>query len=132
MVALAAAARRQPQDGGPLLRGGRATLLARGGGAIVNVGTRTATSLPLPRRLRRLKARRLQLTEALAAELRDGNVTANAILPSVIDTPANRRGNPDTDYSRWVKPEELARVILFLVGRRAGHQRRRHSVYGRA
>jgi NAD(P)-dependent dehydrogenase (short-subunit alcohol dehydrogenase family) len=92
-------------------------LLARGGGAIVNVGTRTATQ-PAASLAAYAASKRavLQLTEALAAELRDGNVTANAILPSVIDTPANRRGNPDEDYSRWVKPAEIARVILFLVG----------------
>ena len=92
-------------------------LLARGGGTIVNVGTRTATQ-PAGHLAAYAASKRavLQLTEALAAELRDGNVTANAILPSVIDTPANRRANPETDYGRWVKPEELARVILFLVG----------------
>ena len=92
-------------------------LLARGGGAIVNVGTRTATQ-PAASLAAYAASKRavLQLTEALAAELRDGDVTANAILPSVIDTPANRRGNPDADHTRWVKPAELARVILFLVG----------------
>ena len=92
-------------------------LLARGGGAIVNVGTRTATQ-PAAHLAAYAASKRavLQLTEALAAELRDGNVTANAILPSVIDTPANRRGNPNADYTTWVKPAEIARVILFLVG----------------
>ena len=92
-------------------------MLTRGGGAIVNVGTRTATQ-PAAQLAAYAASKRavLQLTEALAAELRDGNVTANSILPSVIDTAANRRGNPDSDYSRWVKPEEIARVILFLVG----------------
>jgi NAD(P)-dependent dehydrogenase (short-subunit alcohol dehydrogenase family) len=92
-------------------------LLARGRGAIVNVGTRTATQ-PAASLAAYAASKRavLQLTEALAAELRDGNVTANAILPSVIDTPANRRGNPGADHGRWVKPEEIARVILFLVG----------------
>jgi NAD(P)-dependent dehydrogenase (short-subunit alcohol dehydrogenase family) len=92
-------------------------LLARGGGAIVNVSTRTATQ-PAASLAAYAAAKRavLQLTEALAAELRDANVTANAILPSVIDTPANRRGNPDADHERWVKPEDIARVILFLVG----------------
>ena len=92
-------------------------LLARGGGAIVNVGTRTATQ-PAAHLAAYAASKRavLQLTEALAAELRDGNVTANAILPSVIDTAANRRANPDADYRRWVKPEEIARVIVFLVG----------------
>jgi NAD(P)-dependent dehydrogenase (short-subunit alcohol dehydrogenase family) len=92
-------------------------LLARGGGAIVNVGTRTATQ-PAGHLAAYAASKRavLQLTEALAAELRDGNVTANAILPSVIDTAANRRDNPGADHGRWVKPEEMARVILFLVG----------------
>jgi NAD(P)-dependent dehydrogenase (short-subunit alcohol dehydrogenase family) len=92
-------------------------MLARGGGAIVNVGTRTAMQ-PGANLAAYAASKRavLQLTEALAAELREKNVTANAILPSVIDTPANRKGNPNGDYSRWVKPEEIARVILFLVG----------------
>jgi NAD(P)-dependent dehydrogenase (short-subunit alcohol dehydrogenase family) len=92
-------------------------MLARGGGAIVNVGTRTATQ-PAANLAAYAASKRavLQLTEALAAELRERNVTANAILPSVIDTPANRRSSPNDDHSRWVKPEEIARVILFLVG----------------
>jgi NAD(P)-dependent dehydrogenase (short-subunit alcohol dehydrogenase family) len=92
-------------------------MLARGGGAIVNVGTRTATQ-PAAHLAAYAASKRavLQLTEALAAELRDRNVTANAILPSVIDTPANRHNSPREDWSRWVKPEEIAKVILFLVG----------------
>jgi NAD(P)-dependent dehydrogenase (short-subunit alcohol dehydrogenase family) len=92
-------------------------MLARGSGAIVNVSTRTATQ-PAAHLAAYAAAKRavLQLTEALAAELRDRNVTANAILPSVIDTPANRQNSPAEDASRWVKPEEIARVILFLVG----------------
>jgi NAD(P)-dependent dehydrogenase (short-subunit alcohol dehydrogenase family) len=92
-------------------------MLARGGGAIVNVGTRTAIQ-PGAKLSAYAASKRavLQLTEALAAELRDQNVTANAILPSTIDTPANRRGNPNADHSRWVQPSEIARVILFLSG----------------
>ena len=92
-------------------------LLSRGGGAIVNVGTRTATQ-PAAHLAAYAASKRavLQLTEALAAELREHNVTANAILPSVIDTPSNRRSNPQDDPSRWVKPDEIARVVLFLVG----------------
>jgi NAD(P)-dependent dehydrogenase (short-subunit alcohol dehydrogenase family) len=92
-------------------------MLARGGGAIVNVGTRTATQ-PGAKLAAYAASKRavLQLTEALAAELRDQNVTANAILPSTIDTPANRRGSPNADHSRWVQPAEIARVILFLSG----------------
>jgi NAD(P)-dependent dehydrogenase (short-subunit alcohol dehydrogenase family) len=92
-------------------------MLARGGGAIVNVATRTATQ-PGKNLAAYAASKRgvLQLTEALAAELRDQNVTANAILPSTIDTPANRKSSPNADHSRWVRPAEIARVVLFLVG----------------
>lgn len=55
-----------------------------------------------------------RLTEALAAELK-GKVTVNAVLPSTIDTPANRRDMPDSDFSAWVTLDELAAVILFLT-----------------
>ncbi len=75
----------------------------------------------------------LQLTEAMAAELRDAGVTVNAILPSIIDTPANRAAMPDADHARWPKPEEIARVILFLVGPDARLISGAHiPVYGRA
>jgi NAD(P)-dependent dehydrogenase (short-subunit alcohol dehydrogenase family) len=55
-----------------------------------------------------------RLTEALAAEHK-GKITVNAVLPSTIDTPANRADMPKSDFSKWVKPQELAEVILFLV-----------------
>jgi 3-oxoacyl-[acyl-carrier protein] reductase len=55
-----------------------------------------------------------RLTEALAAELK-GKVTVNAVLPSTIDTPANRRDMPDADFAKWVTAQELAEVILFLA-----------------
>ncbi|HEY8338198.1 MAG TPA: 3-oxoacyl-ACP reductase FabG [Tardiphaga sp.] len=55
-----------------------------------------------------------RLTEALAAELK-GKVTVNAVLPSTIDTAANRRDMPDADFSKWVRADELAEVILFLA-----------------
>lgn len=55
-----------------------------------------------------------RLTEALAAELK-GKVTVNAVLPSTIDTLANRASMPDADFSKWVTPTELADVILFLA-----------------
>ena len=55
-----------------------------------------------------------RLTEALAAELK-GKVTVNAVLPSTIDTPANRRDMPSADFSKWVTAQELAEVILFLA-----------------
>jgi NAD(P)-dependent dehydrogenase (short-subunit alcohol dehydrogenase family) len=55
-----------------------------------------------------------RLTEALAAELK-GQITVNAVLPSTIDTPANRASMPEADFARWVTPQELADVILFLA-----------------
>lgn len=109
-------------------------MIARGGGAIVNVSTRTATQ-PGANLAAYAAAKRavLQLTEALAAELRDHDITANAILPSTIDTPANRRGAPNADHSRWVSPEAIARVVLFLVGPDARIISGAHvPVYGKA
>jgi len=55
-----------------------------------------------------------RLTEALAAEWK-GKITVNAVLPSTIDTPANRASMPKADFGKWVTPQELADVILFLV-----------------
>ena len=55
-----------------------------------------------------------RITEALAAEWK-GRITVNAVLPSTIDTPANRASMPRADFAKWVTPQELAEVILFLV-----------------
>jgi NAD(P)-dependent dehydrogenase (short-subunit alcohol dehydrogenase family) len=55
-----------------------------------------------------------RLTEALAAEWK-GKITVNAVLPSTIDTPANRASMPRADFAKWVTPQELAEVILFLA-----------------
>lgn len=57
----------------------------------------------------------IRLTETLAAELRREGVNVNCILPGTIDTPENREAMPDADASRWVTPESLAEVILFLA-----------------
>ncbi len=57
----------------------------------------------------------LRLTESVADEEKDNGVRVNAILPTIIDTPANRAGMPKADFSRWVKPEDIAKTILFLL-----------------
>jgi NAD(P)-dependent dehydrogenase (short-subunit alcohol dehydrogenase family) len=56
-----------------------------------------------------------RLTEALAEELKPTSVTVNAVLPSIIDTAANRADMPDADPKKWVAPADLAAVILFLA-----------------
>lgn len=61
------------------------------------------------------KAGVLNLTETIADEIKDYEINVNAVLPSTIDTPANRKDMPEADFSKWVKPEEIARVILFLA-----------------
>ena len=55
------------------------------------------------------------LTESLAAEVMDSGVNVNAIMPSVMDTPANRESMPDEDHDRWVDPADVAKVICFLT-----------------
>lgn len=60
-----------------------------------------------------------RLTEALAEELKDRGITVNAVLPSTIDTAANRADMPKADFSRWVTPAQLADVIVFLLSDRA-------------
>jgi len=62
----------------------------------------------------------MRLTEALAEELKPRAIRVNAILPSIIDTPANRKDMPDADFSEWVTATELAEVVAFLVSAKAG------------
>ena len=61
----------------------------------------------------------MRLTEALAEELKDQRITVNAIMPSIIDTPQNRLDMPDADATRWVTPEQVANVIVFLASQEA-------------
>lgn len=61
-----------------------------------------------------VKAALLRLTESLAAELKEDGVQVNCVLPAIIDTPQNRKAMPKADFSKWVTPEKLAEVILFL------------------
>lgn len=95
-------------------------LLERGGGRIVNVGAGAAAKAGLGMgAYTASKAGVQRLTEALAEELKDRNVTVNAVLPGIIDTPRNRLDMPDADFTRWVSPEQLAEVILFLASAEA-------------
>jgi NAD(P)-dependent dehydrogenase (short-subunit alcohol dehydrogenase family) len=95
-------------------------LLARGSGRIVNIGAAAAAKAGVGMgAYAASKAGVARLTEALAEELKDQRITVNAILPSIIDTPPNRVDMPKADFDRWVKPEQLADVIVFLLSDRA-------------
>jgi NAD(P)-dependent dehydrogenase (short-subunit alcohol dehydrogenase family) len=90
-------------------------LATSGAGRIVNIGAMGALQAGTGMGpYAASKAGVHRLTEALAAELK-GKVTVNAVLPSTIDTPANRRDMPQADFTKWVTGEELANVILFLA-----------------
>jgi NAD(P)-dependent dehydrogenase (short-subunit alcohol dehydrogenase family) len=95
-------------------------LLARGSGRIVNIGSPggaqagTGTGAYAA-----AKAGVARLTEALADEFKDRGLTVNAVLPSILDTPANRADMPNADFDRWVKPRALARVLVFLLSQDA-------------
>jgi NAD(P)-dependent dehydrogenase (short-subunit alcohol dehydrogenase family) len=99
-----------------LARAAMPRLVERGGGAFVCVSARTALR-PYPGggAYSVAKASVLALVNALDVEYRKEGVRCNAILPSVIDTPANRDAQPDADHSKWVQPEEIAKVVRFLV-----------------
>ena len=96
-------------------------LLRDGGGAIVNIGAAASVKAAAGMgAYAASKAGVARLTEALAEELKDAGVRVNAVLPSIIDTPANRADMPDADASRWVSPEALGGVIAFLLSPAAG------------
>ena len=65
------------------------------------------------------KAAALAMMDSLAADLKGSGVRVNSILPSIIDTPANRKAMPGADFAKWPKPEEIARVVLFLCSDQA-------------
>jgi NAD(P)-dependent dehydrogenase (short-subunit alcohol dehydrogenase family) len=109
-------------------------LLAGGGGAVVCVSARAALQ-PFAGAVPYATAKGAVLTfsQAVAVEYRARGVRCNTILPSVIDTPANREAQPDADHSRWVPPAQVAAVIRFLAGEEsAPTSGAAVPVYGRA
>src|ERR1700691_3426707 len=96
-------------------------LAAQGGGAIVHTSSRVAAEKgenSFSYSVAKLGV--VRLVEAAGAEGMRQGVRVNCIMPSIIDTPANRAAIPDADYDRWPKPEELAAVLSFLVSDDAG------------
>ncbi len=103
-VAASQAALEHLQTGGRIINIGATSALKAGAG----VGAYTAS-----------KSGVMRLTEALAEELKERGITVNALLPSIIDTAPNRADMPKADFDRWVKPQQLADVILFLLSDQA-------------
>jgi NAD(P)-dependent dehydrogenase (short-subunit alcohol dehydrogenase family) len=90
------------------------------GGRIVNIGAGAAAKAGLGMgAYAASKAGVAKLTEALSEELKGQAITVNAILPSIIDTPANRKDMPNADFSKWVTPQAIADVIVFLLSEKS-------------
>jgi len=96
-------------------------LIKRGAGRIVNIGAGAAAAKAAAGMgaYSASKAGVAKLTESLADELKDRGITVNAVLPSIIDTPANRAEMPEADFRRWVAPQAIAEVIVFLLSDQA-------------
>lgn len=98
--ACAAALSHLAAPGGAIVLVGAASALKAGAGVAAYAGAKAAVH---------------RLAEALAEEQKPRGIRVNAVLPSIIDTPANRADMPDADFARWVRPEEVAQAMLFLA-----------------
>ena len=104
------------RSGFELSRAAAKIMLQQGAGSIVNVAAKAALDHGAGlAAYAASKAAALAMMDSLAADLKGTGVRVNSILPSIIDTEANRRAMPDANFALWPKPEEIARVILFLA-----------------
>jgi len=95
-------------------------MIRAGGGRIGNVGAYAAQrGVANMGAYVAAKSAVIRLTESMAAELREQNINVNCVLPTIIDTPENRAAMPEVDPGRWVAPEDLAKVIVFLASESA-------------
>jgi NAD(P)-dependent dehydrogenase (short-subunit alcohol dehydrogenase family) len=103
------------RSGFVLARAVARVMVKQGSGAIVNVASKAAVEHAAgAAAYAASKAAAVAMIDCLAADLKSTGVRANSVLPSIIDTPANRKAMPKADFAKWPKPEEIARVILFL------------------
>ncbi len=90
-------------------------MLKQGRGAIVNVASTAAIDhAASAAAYAASKAAAVAMVDSLAADLKGTGIRANSILPSIIDTEANRKAMPNADFAKWPKPSDIANVILFL------------------
>jgi NAD(P)-dependent dehydrogenase (short-subunit alcohol dehydrogenase family) len=100
-----------------ILRAAIPPLRQTGGGRIIAIGSRAALEPGAGvAAYSASKAAMVSLIRTAALENKDAGVTANVILPGTIDTPANRKAMPDADVSKWVQPENIAKLITWLAG----------------
>jgi len=103
------------RSGFALSRAAVPVMLRRGSGSIVNVAAKAAFDHGAgAAAYAASKAAAVALMDSLAADLKGTGVRVNSILPSIIDTEANRKAMPKSDFAKWPQPEDIARVILFL------------------
>jgi len=105
------------RSGYALSRAAVPAMLKRGRGSIVNVASKAAFDHAAgASAYAASKAAAVAMLDSLAADLKGTGVRVNTILPSIIDTEPNRKAMPKADFSKWPKPQDIARVILFLCG----------------
>lgn len=103
------------RSGYALSRAATRVMLKQGHGAIVNVASKAALDHGAGETAYAAsKAAALAMIDSLAADLQGTGVRVNSVLPSIIDTEVNRKAMPKADFAKWPRPEEIARVILFL------------------
>jgi NAD(P)-dependent dehydrogenase (short-subunit alcohol dehydrogenase family) len=103
-----------------LVKAAARVMVKQGSGAIVNVASRAAVDHAAgASAYAASKAAAVAMIDSLAADLKGTGVRANSIMPSIIDTETNRKAMPKADFAKWPKPEEIARVILFLCSNEA-------------
>lgn len=103
------------RSGFTLSRAAAKAMLQQGKGAIVNVAAKAALDHPAGLgAYAASKAAAVAMMDSLAADLKGTGVRVNSILPTIIDTEANRKAMPNEDFAKWPTPDEIARVILFL------------------
>ena len=103
------------RSGYALSRAAVPAMLKQGRGAIVNVAAKAAFDHAAgASAYAASKAAAVAMLDSLAADLKGTGVRVNTILPSIIDTEANRKAMPKADFAKWPKPSDIARVILFL------------------
>ncbi len=103
------------RSGFVLARAAAPRMVEQGSGAIVNVASKAAVRPGGGEAAYAAsKAAAVAMIESLAADLKGTGVRANSVLPSLIDTEANRRAMPKADFAKWPKAEDIARVVLFL------------------